>query len=1182
MSRNFGKTWWGQQWLNALSNIDYANRLPRGSAYARKGSVVSLSITENMIKAKVKGSRPKPYDITIVVPPFFPPEIRKLTKALALRPTLISRLLNRELDPQILEVAERCGLKVFPSQWTDFKMQCSCPDWAVPCKHLAAIIYKVSAEIDNNPFLVFQLHKVDLGKELQRENIHIHESAYGSIPALESLLRKKDVKPVVGTEQKKAALPQHSLPDFSTLKPIGDALAGLLPDIPAFYQGNGNFREKYSLTLRRAIRQAERLVAGKVPMDAFFGVSTHRKPAKKTAEPIGIISPHTEVHLSVSAHFDAAIWLDGKKTRLTLNEFIGIIWAIPPGRLQDYQTSSAALRTVFLFCLNLLANGAVVPQLIRLADKSYAIRWLPALLSAEVKELAAQLALMLPEDILRHEDGTPADDPVLNLSSLLLTKLVQELSEPERGDLFLHLFFGQEKTPFSGPGEESLPGGINAWLRRYYFSQGAYRPALVIKELKKEQFEVSISIEEKDGLVAPVSLSDVMSLKKFEKARFEILQSLAQLSSFIPGLDAHINEGAAAPIILHVKDFASFLMDAIPAIRLLSINVLLPKSLRQVLRPQPSLRIRQKKEAGPGLLRLDQLLDFDWQVAIGDQVLDEQQFKKLLQASEGLIKYKSGYIYVAPADLEKLQKHFSSTKQLAPLDLLRTALLEEYGSSRASLSEEVKALIRELTAQKEIRLPEGLNAQLRPYQQRGVSWLYRNSRIGFGSVIADDMGLGKTLQVIAAILKYKEDGLLEGGKTLVIVPTGLLANWQVELEKFAPSLRYKVYHGLERKLGEKEHFDILLTSYGIARNEAATLRKMNWHVLVIDEAQNIKNHETAQSKAVKSIPANNFIAMSGTPVENRLSELWNIMDFSNRGLLGTLSEFRESFANPIQNQNDEEAAKKLKVVTGPFLLRRLKSDRSIIGDLPEKIEMDCFSVLAKEQASLYEKTLQKAMYAIEKIESADQKSLFARQGLVLQMILALKQICNHPAQFLKNKAADPSLSGKTQLLFDKLEGIREAGEKVLVFTQFTEMGNLMKQFITQRFGETPLFYHGGCTLKQRKEMVDSFQSNPADKIFILSLKAAGTGLNLTAARHVIHYDLWWNPAVEAQATDRAYRIGQKQHVLVNRFITKGTFEERINEMIQSKKALANMTVGTGESWLGNLSNRELRSIFQLG
>jgi SNF2 family DNA or RNA helicase len=315
-------------------------------------------------------------------------------------------------------------------------------------------------------------------------------------------------------------------------------------------------------------------------------------------------------------------------------------------------------------------------------------------------------------------------------------------------------------------------------------------------------------------------------------------------------------------------------------------------------------------------------------------------------------------------------------------------------------------------------------------------------------------------------------------------------------------------------------------------------------------------------------------------VENRLLDLWSIFNFLNPGLLGNRSGFKNQFEVPIQRENDQGQTRVLKKIVEPFILRRLKSDKNIIKDLPDKIEMDCFSTLVPEQSSLYEKTLEEALKEIEAIDATDKKGLFVRQGLVLQMILALKQICNHPTQFLKNNVLDASLSGKLELLFDKLDSIIENGEKVLVFTQFAEMGRLLQHFIGMRYKETPMFFHGGCNLKQRNEMVTAFQTNPADKIFILSLKAAGVGLNLTAAAHVIHYDLWWNPAVESQATDRAYRIGQKNNVMVHRFITKNTFEERINEMIQSKKQLANMTVATGEGWIGNLSNKELQEIFK--
>ena len=320
--------------------------------------------------------------------------------------------------------------------------------------------------------------------------------------------------------------------------------------------------------------------------------------------------------------------------------------------------------------------------------------------------------------------------------------------------------------------------------------------------------------------------------------------------------------------------------------------------------------------------------------------------------------------------------------------------------------------------------------------------------------------------------------------------------------------------------------------------------------------------------------------MSGTPVENRLSEFWSIMDFCNRGYLGTVKSFKDDYANPIQRLGDERLAERFRKITSPFLMRRLKTDKSIISDLPDKIEQNEFSLLTESQASLYHETLQHAMKAIEAVDKTDNKSLFERQGLVLQMILALKQICNHPALFLKNGDFRPELSGKSEMLLELLESIIESRQKVLVFTQFREMGEILSLMIEKNLGIKPMFLHGGCQIKERKDMVRRFQENErSDRIFLLSLKAAGTGLNLTAASHVIHYDLWWNPAVEAQATDRAYRIGQHQNVLVHRFITKNTFEERIDRMIQDKRQLADLTVASGENWIGRLSDEELRELF---
>lgn len=1169
MAQSFGKTWWGEQWLNSLNNIDYSNRLPRGSSYARKGAVTKIDIKENQIHAKVAGSRPKPYQVDIILPPFFDPELSNFINALAQRPVIISKLLNRELDPEVLAIAESIGLKVFPRQWTDFKMQCSCPDWAVPCKHLAAVIYKVSAEIDNDPFLVFGLHKVDMIGEMNKRGIFVTKETT-EIPALTDLYFVKPAKRTKATAYNHEKAYQKL--SFASLSPIHAPLAALLADFPAFYQGSGNFKEKYGKALGKIVKNAQKILQGKISLGALLN----------RAESDGLqISKHSRNTVTIDERHQSKVLVNDEA--FSVPRFMEQIASIPASQTLDYQPSTASLSTVYYFALHLLANGAVIPQIVQQPDKSYSIRWLPAMLSKEVCILIKKLEEIVPPDIFLWQGKKGRKeinkDASVNLLSVFLTGLADLLVEKHSGDLFLDLFFRNTNHPFKEPGEGALCGGIMAWLQKYFIGQGEYKPQILVTEASDDKFLVSINISGKPGpLENPVNLHEILTQKKFEQQRYPILQSLTQLSGFIPGLDHFINTAGSEEIVMDNTAFTPFLLQMIPAIQLLDIEVLLPKALREILKPRTSVKL--SKKTGRSFLRLDQLLEFDWQVAVGDTLMGEKEFKKLLDKSDGLIKYKSRYIYASKEELEKLHRHFSADRTLSPVQLLRAALSGEYLGAKIGLTNEVKDLILELTTVKELPLPEDINAQLRPYQRRGYSWMYRNSRIGFGSVIADDMGLGKTLQVITTLLKYKEEGLLEDKKALVIAPTGLLTNWQAEIEKFAPRLKTHVFHGAQRKI--HDDFDILLTSYGIARAEAPRLKKLPWHSLVIDEAQNIKNQGTAQARAVKSIGAENFIAMSGTPVENRLSELWSILDYSNRGFLGSQKEFHETYGNPIENYNDTDAAEKLKKVTAPFMMRRLKTDKTIISDLPDKIEIDSFSILAKEQAGLYEKTLEEALKEIEAIDASDKKGLFVRQGLVLQMILALKQICNHPTQFLKNNVLDASLSGKLTLLFDKLDSIVESNEKVLLFTQFTEMGKLLQYFITERYQETPLFYHGGCTIKQRKEMVEAFQTNHADKIFVLSLKAAGTGLNLTAANHVIHYDLWWNPAVEAQATDRAYRIGQKSNVMVHRFITKNTFEERINEMIQSKKALANMTVATGESWIGNLSNKELKNLFEMG
>jgi SNF2 family DNA or RNA helicase len=369
--------------------------------------------------------------------------------------------------------------------------------------------------------------------------------------------------------------------------------------------------------------------------------------------------------------------------------------------------------------------------------------------------------------------------------------------------------------------------------------------------------------------------------------------------------------------------------------------------------------------------------------------------------------------------------------------------------------------------------------------------------------------------------------------------------------------------------------DIVISSYGILRRDLKKFNKHDWNLFIIDEAQNIKNTETQQTQAIKSLKAKNFIAMSGTPVENRLSELWSIFDFINPGYMKSLKEFNDNFAIPIERYREVEVAEKLKNVSSPFLLRRLKTDKTIIKDLPEKIVIDEFNYLSKEQTAIYQNIVESNMPGIESSEGIE------RKGLIFKLITNLKQLCNHPSNYTKQKNYDPELSGKATKLISLLREILINKEKVIIFTQYTEMGDILQEMISRELLQQALFFHGGISRKKRDQMVEDFQNKPENKIIIISLKAGGTGLNLTAANHVIHYDLWWNPAVENQATDRAFRIGQTKNVFVHRFISLGTFEEKINDIIKNKQELVNLTVSTGESWISEMSDKDLKKLFAI-
>ncbi|MBC7972920.1 MAG: DEAD/DEAH box helicase [Verrucomicrobia bacterium] len=615
-----------------------------------------------------------------------------------------------------------------------------------------------------------------------------------------------------------------------------------------------------------------------------------------------------------------------------------------------------------------------------------------------------------------------------------------------------------------------------------------------------------------------------------------------------------------------------------------------------------------KLNKGQVRLGLQSLLNFRWELSIGGQSLSKAEFDRLVALNAPLVEINGEWVELRPQDIRAAQTFFASRKDQTALsleDALRistgdTQTIEKLPVVSFEASGPLQELITTLSGNRQIEAlptPKNFRGTLRPYQSRGVGWLAFLEQWGLGACLADDMGLGKTIQLIAFLLHLKEQKTLEY-PTLLVCPTSVLGNWEREVKKFGPTLTAFLYHGDKRPQGKAfakavQGKDLVITSYALIHRDLTSLQTIAWQGIVLDEAQNIKNPDAKQSKAVRELDAQFRIALTGTPVENRLSELWSILDFLNPGYLGPKNFFQRRFATPIERYGDTASLQTLRSLVQPFLLRRLKTDRDIIQDLPDKQEMTVFCGLSSEQASLYQHTVDRSLAEIEAAEGIQ------RKGIILALLVKLKQICNHPALFLKdessrmkdksddlafslNTSAFLTRSGKLQRLEEMLEEVVAEGDRALIFTQFAEWGKLLKAHLERQLGRETLFLYGSTSRKQREEMVDRFQHDPqGPRIFILSLKAGGVGLNLTRATHVFHFDRWWNPAVENQATDRVFRIGQTRNVQVHKFVCNGTLEEKVHELIESKKALAENVIGTGENWLTELDTNSLRDLLLL-
>ena len=730
------------------------------------------------------------------------------------------------------------------------------------------------------------------------------------------------------------------------------------------------------------------------------------------------------------------------------------------------------------------------------------------------------------------------------------------------------------KRMFKG---NDLGADIQTWLDE--MSLGSYDvvPVFNIEKLEdKEDDRFLLKITAKNK-----KTGEVFELEDLDDANKTIIEKqINWATKYIEDLEDTTLELDLSGVYKMITQITYYLAQA-------DMEVNLPKGMDNIIIPRASInaRVKQKRTgdlteflnmSNSSTISLDEIMEFSIEVALGDnEKISAEEFQKLAKDTNGLIQYKDKYILIDKEETEKLLERLKKKPDFVmnKMELLHHSLSGKIDEYDFDYDEAFAKVISNFTKVEEIELPKTLHGTLRPYQQIGFRWLYTNVQKGFGCCIADDMGLGKTIQVISLILKLKEEKKLKK-PVVVICPTTLLGNWEREFETFAPGLDVHTYHGFNREF--TTDCDVVLTTYAILRIDIEEFKKHNWDLIVIDEAQNIKNPSTSQTQAVKSIKADMKIAMTGTPVENRLSELWSIFDFINKGYLGSISDFGKNYSIPIERFKETQRAQKLQKAISPFMLRRLKTDKMIISDLPEKVVLDDFCYLTKPQAALYERVLNQSMQEVQAAGAG-----INRRGAIFKLITSLKQVCNHPYHYLKHGDMSRSASGKTEKLISILSNILDDDEKVLIFTQYKEMGAILEKIIAEEFNTDPLFFHGSLNVKAREEMIREFSEEINKKIMILSLKAGGLGLNLTSASNVIHYDLWWNPAVEDQATDRTYRIGQDKNVMVHRFITLSTFEEKIDKIIKDKRELADAAVFTGEKIITELSDDEIYEIFSL-
>ena len=1118
----------------------------------------------------------KEYEVKVTFRPMSSGDIQKFIDIIQRQPLLRNFLGLRNFNASVLQALETFGVNLIPQTQQEFAMKSTLK---IDKSLFYTVVSAIAEDLDKEPTLLFDLRAIN-----QEEIINA--------------CKVKDVKAKIEHLDGKEELPAIVL-DKTNL----DDMFELLPENPDFFPRK-NFKLELLSIYEKIDEEFEGLAFNEniapIRNTNYYFFKNEKGVLKAFVSPSNNFSFFLKSKGSLYRYKTEVkkipVFIDGK---LVWQQEAGIEVASDVifdyflnlsklGEEEIFTPSAKFLNYTSLVAKEMVKNLYFRPYVLEQGD-TFAIKYGFINLNEATQELIDAQRLLMPENFSFEDENLYGKEFATEFLDEFVNYIIYKFIFI-KGALFkinpiLNYFV--KNQPFrSIKNDAYIAISLKVWFDSIATRRYRHRPLIRIEELSQSEFSVSIDIVDCRNPDVPIMNFSELFIdtdNKKEVIKKEISDQLYLAGNYFEPLNRYAFSEGKTPIVLSMGDLLVVISQLSAVLSKIDINILIPQTLKNIVVPKAVLKANSKGDfdfqkmfdnKSVGTFTLDDMMDFSYEIALGDENISKEEFLELAKSAQKLIMYKDKYILLNPDDVKNLIKKLNAAEkiELTNVKLLHGALTKQLNGFEFDYDEAFEKAIKNIIEIEDINIPEGLTGTLRPYQVSGYKWLYSNCKKGFGSCIADDMGLGKTIQVLSLLLKLKEENNLNK-PVLCIVPTTLAGNWVKECQKFAPSIKTCIYHGFDRELDFGA--DIIITTYSILRMEIKALLEHEWSMVIIDEAQNIKNPTTAQAAAVKALKTPHCIAMTGTPIENRLSELWSIFDFVNKGYLGSLNDFQKIYSNQIEKEKDIESAQRLKRATSPFILRRLKTDKSIIDDLPDKMVLDDYCYLTKEQAALYEKTLENTM------KSVQSSSGITRRGNILKLITALKQICNHPAHYTKSKNYKIEESGKMGHTIELLRNIFMNDEKALIFSQYKEMGEILCKVVKEEFNTDPIFFHGSLPRHKREEFIDDFQTNEDKKLMILSLKAGGTGLNLTAASNVIHYDLWWNPAVENQATDRTYRIGQDKNIMVHRLITMGTFEEKIDDMLKAKMELVDMSLFSGEQNITELTDKEILEIFSL-